>query len=104
MIYTIIILFIANALAHIISFQKLQKIKAPNAMGVLAFVFINAIIAVLLWQGIAWSKWLALVFPAIGGLGLLFTTILKGKGTWIDFIILFLDIGIIGLVLNYYIL
>ncbi len=60
-------------------------------------------IAFLIWQGISWAKWLALAFPAIGGLGLLRITIFKGKGTWIDFVILALDIVIVGLVINYYI-
>lgn len=96
---TLIYLLIANAVAHIVSFVKLNQVKAPNAMGVLAFVFINAGIAALLWQGFAWAKWLALAFPFIGGLGLLFTTILKKKGTWIDYIILVLDIFIVALVL-----
>jgi len=104
MVVTIIALYIANAIAHIISYQRLRKVKAPNARGVLAFVFINVIIAILLWQGLGWSKWLALIFPIVGGLGLLITTILKGKGTWVDFVILVLDIAIIGLVLNYYFL
>jgi len=100
---TIISLFIANAAAHIISYQKLKQVKAPNAMGVLAFVFINALIAVFLWQSLEWAKWLALIFPTVGGLGLLMTTILKRKGTWIDYVILILDIAIVGLVLNHYI-
>lgn len=96
---TLIYLLIANAVAHIVSFVKLNPVKAPNAMGVLVFVFINAGIAALLWQGFTWAKWLALAFPLIGGLGLLFTTILKKKGTWIDYIILVLDIFIVALVL-----
>lgn len=101
---TIIYLLISNAIAHIISFVKLNRRDAmysvsTNAMGVLLFVFINAIIAFLLWQGFAWAKWLAFAFPLIGGLGLLFTTILKKKGTWIDYIILMLDIFIVSLVL-----
>lgn len=96
---TIISLLLANAVAHIVSYLKLRKVKAPNATGVLAFVFINALIAILIWQGLAWAKWLALIFPAVGGLALLFTTILRGKGTWIDYVILILDIIIISLVL-----
>ena len=99
---TIIALLVVNAAAHIISFQKLKKAKAPNSMGVLAFVFINALIALLLWQGLSWAKWLVLIFPAVGGLGLLITSILKGKGTWIDYLILVLDIAIVGLVLKQY--
>ena len=95
----IIWMFIANALAHIISYQKLSKAKAPNKMGVLAFVFINILIAILLWQRFEWAKWVAIVFPIVGGLGLLFTTILKRKGIWIDYTIFVLDIVIVGLVL-----
>ena len=100
----IIVLFIANAIAHIISYQRLRQAKAPNAIGVLAFVFIYAIIAVLLWQDLNWSKWLAIIFSAVGSLGLLTTTILKGKGTWIDYVILALDIAIVGLVVKQYFL
>jgi hypothetical protein len=96
-------LFIASAVAHIISYQKLRQVKAPHALGVLAFVFINFIIAFLLWQEFDWSKWLALIFPAVGGLGLLATTILKGKATRIDYVILIFDIAIVGWVLKYYI-
>lgn len=97
---TLISLFIANAVAHIISYVKPQQAKAPNVMGVLAFVFINAIIALLLWQNMDWAKWPALIFPSVGGLGLLGTTIIQGKGTWIDYVILVLDIVVIGLVLS----
>ena len=104
MLTTIIALFVVNAVAHIISFQRLRKIKAPNATGTLAFVFINFMIAFLLWQGLVWSKWLALIFPVVGGLGLLVTTILKSKGTRIDYVILALDIAIVELVLNHYFL
>jgi len=99
---TIIALLLVNAVAHIISFQKLKRTKAPNAMGVLVFVFINALIAILLWQGLSWAKWLALIFPAVGGLALFIGTILKGNGAWIDYVILTLDILILALILNYY--
>ena len=100
----LVALFVANATAHFVSYLKLRQNKAPNALGVLAFVFINAIIAVILWQELNWGEWLALVFPAIGGLGLLLTTILKGKGTWIDYIIFVLDIMTVTLVVKNYIL
>jgi len=99
--FTIIGLLIANAIAHIISFVRLNKINSPDKNGVLAFVFINAIVAVLLWQGIDWAKYLALIFPLLGGLGLLFTNILKGKGTWIDYLILALDVALVVLIINY---
>lgn len=98
----IVWLFIANAIAHIISYQKLKKTKAPNTIGVLTFVTINLVMAFLLWKDVAWSKWLALIFPIIGGLGLLFTAILKGKGTWIDYVILILDILLVSFVLQHF--
>lgn len=104
MTLTIIALFLANAIAHIISYNNLRKTKSPNANGVLVFVFINALLALLLWQKLSWAKWLALIFPAIGGLGLITTTISKGKGTWIDYVILILDIAIVGLILKHYFL
>ena len=100
----IITALIANSIAHIISYLQLNRAKAPNSMGVLAFVFINAIIAILIWQNHSWSKWLALIFPLIGGSGLLITTITKGTGKWIDYVILLLDIAIITLVLKNYFL
>jgi len=104
MINSIIGVFIANCIAHIISFQKLNKMNASDAPGVLLFAVINAIIAILLWLGIGWTKWLALLVPAIGGGALLFTKIIKGEGTWIDYVILVLDILAIVLCLNYFIL
>jgi len=91
----IIILFVLNAVAHIISHKKLKAADSTLSNGVLAFVFINGIIALLLLLGINWVNWLAIIFPLIGGLALLFTTILKGKGTLIDYIILILDVWII---------
>ena len=100
----IIYALIANAAAHVISFIRLNQVKAPSRMGVLAFVFINAAIALLFWQNISWAKWPALVFPAIGGLGLLLSTIIRGKGTLIDYIIFLLDVVIVFLVLKNYLL
>lgn len=60
-------------------------------MGVFAFFCINSIIAALLWQEVPWATWPALLFPIVGGLALLTTTIIRGKGKWIDYTILFLD-------------
>jgi len=54
----IIALLIANAIAHVFSYIKLNKQKDPGATGVLAFVFINAIVAALFWLEFDWSKWL----------------------------------------------
>lgn len=92
-------LFALNAIAHIISFVGLNKAKSPNRIGVLAFVFINAAIGLLLFFNVSWSIWLALIFPAIGVLALLFGTLFKGNGKLIDYIILILDIVIIIMVI-----
>lgn len=99
---TIIGLLIANAIAHIVSFVRLNNIKSPDRFGVMAFVFINAIVAALLWLGFDWAKWLALIFPALGGLGLFATSIVKGKGTWIDYVILILDILLVVFGIMYF--
>jgi len=96
----IILLFVSNAVAHIFSFLKLNQTKSTDRFGVLVFVFLNAIIACLLYLNISWIKWLALIVPIIGGMGLLLTTIIKGKGSLIDYIILILDILIIYFVLT----
>lgn len=95
----LIYLFIANAIAHVISFVKLYRIESPQAIGVLIFGFINIMISYLLWQQFSWAMWLALIFPLVGGTGLLLSTILKTKGTWIDYLILVLDLCIITIVL-----
>jgi len=100
----IILLLILNAIAHVFSYIKLNKQKDPGATGVLAFVFINAIVAALFYIGYDWSKWLVLAFPAIGGLGLFITSLMKGKGTLIDYIIFALDVALVALILRYYIL
>lgn len=94
---TVLALLIANAIAHIISFIQLRKAKSPNAIGVLVFAFINGVLAVLLWLGVTWSPWLILAFATIGAIGLLTTTIIPKKGTWIDYVILLLDMAIVGL-------
>jgi len=95
----IILALIANSIAHIISFIQLNKVQDPNSKGVLVFVFVNAIIALLLWQQFDWAKWLALIFPLLGGLALLIGLIAKGKAKWIDYVIIILDISVICLVI-----
>jgi len=95
-------LFLANAIAHLASYQKLKSAKDPNAIGVLVFMFINAVLAELVRRDLSWSYWPALLVPAIGGLGLLLTTIVKGKAGWIDYLILVLDIALIILVFTTY--
>ena len=88
----IVVALLLNALAHVVSFRQLQAEQSPNAPGVGAFVAINTVIAVLLILGQDWAKWLALVFPAIGGAGLFVQTISKGKASTIDWVILVLDV------------
>jgi len=100
----IIGLLVANAIAHIISFKKLRDANDNGANGVATFIGINLALSVIIGLGFAWAKWPVLIFPLIGGLGLLLTTVVKGKGSWIDYIILFLDVAIVGIVLNHYIL
>jgi len=104
MINTIIGVFAANCIAHVVSFLKLKELKSSDASGVIVFAFINAIVALILFLGTSWAKWLALAVPLIGGGALLFTKIIKGQGTWIDYLILILDILAIGLCLKYFIL
>lgn len=88
----IVVALLLNALAHVVSFRQLQANESPNARGVGAFVAINTAIAVLLILGQDWAKWLALIFPAVGGTALFVRTISKGSGKAIDWVILVLDL------------
>jgi len=104
MINYIISIFGANFLAHLISYGRLKQAKSSDAVGVLFFGLLNAITALCLWQRLGWSKWLALAIPMIGGGALLFTKIIKGNGTLIDYIILTLDVIAIILCFKHFIL
>jgi len=86
------VLFVANAAAHIVSFQQLRKAGSENAIGVLAFAGINAALAIVTLADISWAYWPALAFPSIGGVALTATTIVPGKGKPIDLTILALDV------------
>jgi len=97
--WVIAVLFVLNAVAHVVSYRQLSARSAPNSGGVLAFAVINAVLAVLVGIDVSWAKWPALVFPALGGMGLLATTIAPRKGTPIDFTILGLDIVTVVLVI-----
>jgi len=79
----IALLFVANAVAHVVSYRQLADRAAPGQGGVLAFAGIRP----------------ALIFPTLGGLGLTANTILPRKGTSIDFTILGLDISTVVLVI-----
>lgn len=97
----IVLLLSLNAISHVFSYKELNEIEDSSADGVLAFAFINAIVAILFVLDYAWSKWLVLAFPAIGVTALFMTTLVQGKGKLVDYIIFVLDITIIGLILTY---
>ncbi len=99
MTFAIALLFVVNAATHVVSYRQLAAKGAPNRGGVLLFVVINAVLAVLVGLDLSWAKWPAVAFPLFGGLGLTATTIRPGKGTPIDFAILGLDITTVVLVL-----
>ncbi len=99
MTLAISLLFASNAAAHVGSYRQLVANDRPNRTGVLVFVVINAALAVLVGLDLAWVKWLALIFPLLGGLGLSAATIVPGEGTPIDFVILGLDMVIVAVVL-----
>ena len=84
-------LFVINGIAHIFLFRKLKRTNEPNPTSALPFVLIYPIFGILIWQGIDSIKWPALVVPILGLLALLFTSIFKGKGQFIDYFIAILD-------------
>ena len=94
-------LFVINGIAHIFLYRKLKRTKEPNPTSALPFVLIYPIFGILIWQCIDWVKWPSLVIPILGLLALLFTSILKGKGQFIDYFIAILDTVIPILVLLY---
>ena len=95
----IVLLLFANSLAHIISFLELNKTKAPNRWGVLAYVFILAALGILILQNTTWAVYPALVFPLIGMI-VLGTEVFKNRGgSWIDYVILALDVLTIGILI-----
>ena len=90
------ILLFLNAIAHIIAFLKLNREQSPNRWGVLAFVFIDAILGVMLFTGPDWAQYLAIIFPALGGIALM-TQIMRGEpADWIDYSIIALDVLVVG--------
>lgn len=89
--------FFANAFAHIISFLMLRSKKVSNfyVAGVFAFIFINLGIGILLMQNIGWpwAKYLALIFPAMGGTALSSQMITKkAEGNFLNYFMVFLDV------------
>lgn len=94
---TLLYLLIANAIAHVVSFNQLYKVNALDAVGVFVFILINVLLAGLLWQALSWAPWLILIFTLIGGTGLLASRFIPKKAQWIDYVILLLDTLIAGL-------
>ena len=84
-------LFVINGISHIFLVRKLKRTNEPNPTAALPFVLIYPLFGILIWQGIDWVKWPALVIPILGLLALLLTSITKGKGQFIDYFIAILD-------------
>lgn len=97
----LLVLFIINGISHIFLFRKLKRTNEPNPTLALPFVLIYPLFGILIWQGIGWVKWAALVIPILGLLALLSTSITKGKGQLIDYFIAILDTIIPILVFMY---
>lgn len=91
-------LLLANAVLHVISYFELEHQQSNQRWGALAFVLINALLAALFTRSLIWARYLAIVFPLIGGIGLL--TQLKSSKIpkWINYAILIVDAAIVGLV------
>jgi hypothetical protein len=95
-LYQIIITcLVLNAVMHVVSFYYLNKQQDNSRWGVLAFVLINMIIALLLQMNFSWAIYLAIVFPAIGGIGLTATLKSSKAPLWVDLSILALDLTLI---------
>ncbi len=94
-------LFTVNGISHIFLFRKLKRTNEPNPTSALPFVLLYILFGILIWQGVGWVKWPALVIPILGLLALLLTSISKGKGQFIDYFIAILDAVIPILVFLY---
>lgn len=95
-LYQIIITcLVLNAIMHVVSFYYLNKQQENSRWGVFAFVLINIIIALLLQMNISWAIYLAIVFPVIGGIGLMATLKASKAPLWVDLSILGLDLTLI---------
>eukprot|EP00542_Grammatophora_oceanica_P000169 CAMPEP_0194071370 /NCGR_PEP_ID=MMETSP0009_2-20130614/88673_1 /TAXON_ID=210454 /ORGANISM="Grammatophora oceanica, Strain CCMP 410" /LENGTH=99 /DNA_ID=CAMNT_0038724689 /DNA_START=617 /DNA_END=913 /DNA_ORIENTATION=+ len=89
----IIWLSVANAVCHLVSYRQLSKAKGPGSTGVLAFVGINAGLAFATAKDVVWAQWPGITLPAIGGLGLFATKLVKGEGKAIDYTIFAIDVA-----------
>ena len=92
-----ILLLIANAVAHLVQGMRLRQEGADAAQtnGVLAFVAINGIIALLLIFNLGWARYLALIFPLVGGAGLAINFRNSGGSKAISMFILLLDLALV---------
>ena len=95
-------LFVINGISHIFFYRKLKRTNEPNPSSALPFVLLYPLFGLLIWLGISWVKWPALIIPILGLLALLLTSILKGKGQIIDYFIAVLDTVIPVLVFLYF--
>lgn len=91
------ILLLINAVSHFIGFRGLQRAggSSTQIVAFAAFVGINAALGVLVLAGLDWSEWLAIVFPAIGGLSLGATLRDFAAPRWLAYTILGLDIALV---------
>ena len=96
---TLVILLVANAVVHLLSFNALNMSKDKNRWAVFAFAIINAVLVILIKAGFPWARYLALLFPLIGGIALLTQLSKSNSPRWMDYTILLLDALIIVLIL-----
>ena len=91
------VLLFGNAAAHFVGFRALRQVDGASthisAFG--AFVVINAALGFLVLAGVGWSEWLAIVFPALGGLGLGITLGEFEAPRWIAYTVLALDVALV---------
>lgn len=99
LINVIIVLLIANAIVHLLSFNALNIQKAANRWTVFAFAIINLLLVFFLKMGYPWARYLAIIFPLIGGIGLLTQLSKSTSPKWMDYTILLLDALIIVLLI-----
>lgn len=91
-----VVLF-GNAAAHFVGFRALRQVGGSPihtaAFG--GFVVVNAVLGLLVLSGLDWSEWLAIVFPALGGLSLGATLGAFEASRWIAYTVLALDVALV---------
>jgi hypothetical protein len=91
------VLLFANAAAHLVGFRALRQVNGARTHVVAfgAFVAINAALGSLVLAGAGWSEWLAIAFPALGGLSLAATMPAFVAPRWMAYTVLSLDVGLV---------